>query len=96
MVEFHQLAAAIYLAAGIGALVGVVLPAPRMSRGAAWGLALGAVIQTFAFATIHSVNAGLPITSLPVVVSLMAWMSVQPATQVSIVARTSAKVNLEM
>ena len=44
-------------------MVGVVLPAPRMNRGAAWGLALGAVVQTLAFATLHRVESP-PITSL--------------------------------
>ena len=75
MVEFQQLAAAIYLAAGIGALVGLVLPAPRMSRGAALGLALGAIVQGLAFATLHRVD-GPPINSLPVVLSSCAWMAV--------------------
>ena len=75
MVEFHQLAAAIYLAAGIGALVGVVLPAPRMNRGAAWGLAIGASVQGIAFATLHRVE-GPPINSLPVVLASCAWMAV--------------------
>jgi ABC-type uncharacterized transport system permease subunit len=75
LVEFHQLAAAIYLAAGIGALVGVVLPAPRMVRGAAWGLAIGALVQTVAFATLHRVDSP-PITSLPVVLASSAWMTV--------------------
>lgn len=75
MVEFHQLAAAIYLAAGIGALVGIVLPAPRMSRGAAFGLVLGAAVQTVAFATLHRVESP-PITSLPVVLASSAWMLV--------------------
>jgi ABC-type uncharacterized transport system permease subunit len=75
LVEFHQLAAAIYLAAGIGGLVGVVLPAPRMNRGAAWGLAIGAAVQTLAFATLHRVDSP-PITSLPVVLASSAWMTV--------------------
>lgn len=75
MVEIHQLAAAIYLAAGIGALVGVVLPAPSMSRGAVWGLAIGALVQTVAFATLHRVESP-PITSLPVVLASSAWMTV--------------------
>ena len=76
MVEFHQLAAAIYLAAGIGALVSVVLPSSRMSRGAAWGLAMGAAVQTIAFSTIHLAEAPLSLNSLPLVIALVAWMSV--------------------
>ena len=75
MVEIHQLAAAVYLAAGIGALVGVVLPAPGMGRGATWGLAIGALVQTLAFATLHRVESP-PITSLPVVLASSAWMTV--------------------
>ncbi|MFT5443049.1 MAG: ABC-type uncharacterized transport system permease subunit [Myxococcota bacterium] len=75
MIEFHQLAAALYLAAGIGALVGLVLPSPRMNRGARWGLVLGAVVQAFAFATLHRVEAP-SITSLPVVLASSAWMTV--------------------
>ena len=75
MVEFHQIAAAIYFAAGIGALMGAVLPAPRMNRGAAWGLALGALVQLVAFATLHRTEAP-PITSLPVVLASSAWMAV--------------------
>ncbi len=76
MVEFHQLAAAIYLAAGLGALIGVVLPSPRMSRGAAWGLALGALVQIAAFATLHLAETPRPITALPAAVELSAWMLV--------------------
>lgn len=75
MVELHQLAAAIYLAAGIGALVGVALPAPQMNRGALWGLGIGALVQAFAFATLHR-GEGPPINSLPVVLVSCAWMAV--------------------
>lgn len=76
MVEFHQIAAALYLAAGVGALLGVVLRSARMERGAAWGLALGAVVQGLAFATVHRLEHAPPVTSLPMAVSLMAWMGV--------------------
>jgi ABC-type uncharacterized transport system permease subunit len=76
VVEFHQLAAAIYQAAGIGALVGVVLPSRRMNRGATWGLALGAAVQTIAFATMHRVEPVVPLTSLPAAVSVVAGLTV--------------------
>lgn len=76
MSELKQIAAAIYLAAGIGALLGIVLPAPRMSRGAVWGLALGALVQGLAFATLHTVDPTPPLTHLPAAISLMAWMAV--------------------
>jgi ABC-type uncharacterized transport system permease subunit len=76
VVELHQIAAALYLAAGIGALLGVVLGRPRMERGAAWGLALGATIQAGALATLHQIDDSPAITELAMAVSLMAWMAV--------------------
>ena len=44
MVEFHQIAAALYLASGVGAVLGVILGRERIERGAALGLALGAFV----------------------------------------------------
>jgi ABC-type uncharacterized transport system permease subunit len=76
VVELHQIAAALYLAAGIGALLGVVLGWRRLERGAAWGLALGAAIQAVALATLHQVDPSPTITELRMAVSLMAWMAV--------------------
>lgn len=76
MVEFQQIAAAIYLAAGVGALLGMSLPSNRMSRGAVWGLALGAGVHAIAFATLHRLDPVPPLTSMPVAISVMAWMGV--------------------
>lgn len=76
MVVFHQIAAALYLAAGILALLGIALAVPRMSRYAAVGLGLGAVTQGVAFGTLHGGESTPPITDLPMAVSLMAWMAV--------------------
>jgi ABC-type uncharacterized transport system permease subunit len=76
VLEFHQLAAAIYLAAGMGALLGVALPAPRMLRGAAWGLSLGVLVHGLAFATLHKLDPPPPLTDIPSVVSLMAGIAV--------------------
>jgi ABC-type uncharacterized transport system permease subunit len=76
VLEFHQLAAAIYLAAGVGALLGVVLPAPRMLRGAAWTLSLGALVHGLALATLHRLDPPPPLTGLPSVVSLVAGIAV--------------------
>ena len=56
MIELHQIAAALYLAAGIGSLLGLVLPAPRMSRGGAWGLGLAALVHGVGFATLHTLD----------------------------------------
>jgi ABC-type transport system involved in cytochrome c biogenesis permease subunit len=76
VVEFHQLAAAVYLAAGIGALLGVVVGSQRMERGAALGLGLGALLQGVGFATLHRAESAPPITDLPMAVSFVAWMAV--------------------
>lgn len=76
MIELHQAAAAIYLAAGIGALLGIVLPSPRMARGAIWGLAFGALIQGIGFATLHRMSPAPGLTDLPMVLSLIVWMAV--------------------
>lgn len=76
MIELHQIAAALYLAAGIGSLLGLVLPAKRMSRGGAWGLALGAVVHGCAFATLHTLEPPPPLTDLSSVISMSAWMAV--------------------
>lgn len=73
MVTFHQIAAAVYLAAGVGALLGIVLPAPRMARGATVGLALGAAIHAVALASLHG-PPPVPLTDLPAALSLVAWI----------------------
>ena len=76
MVELYQIAAALYLAAGLGALLAVVLQRPRMERGAALGLALGAAAQGSGYATLHLVHNAPPVTDLVMAVSLMTWMGV--------------------
>ncbi len=76
MAEFHQMAAAVYLASGVGALLGVVLPSERMRRGAIWGLAIGALLHGLAFATLHQAETPPPLTDLASAVSLMAWIAV--------------------
>lgn len=76
MVEFLQIAAAVYLAAGIGALLGFVLPTTRIRHGAVWGLALGALVHAAGFASLHGLDPTPSLTSLSMAVSLMAWMTV--------------------
>jgi ABC-type uncharacterized transport system permease subunit len=76
LIEFQQIAAALYLAAGLGALLGVALPAPRISRGATIGLLLGAIMQGVAFSTLHTLDPVPSLTSLPVAVSVMAWTAI--------------------
>jgi len=73
--EFQQTAAALYLAAGVGALLGLVLPAPRILVGARIGLALGAVAQAAAFATLHRLEPAPALTDLPLAVSVTAWLA---------------------
>ena len=76
MYEFQQIAAALYLAAGVGALLGLVLPAPRMLIGARFGLALGAGFQAAAFATLHRLDPAPALTDLAQAVSVTAWLGV--------------------
>jgi len=76
MVEFHQIAAALYLAAGVGALLGVVLGKSGMERGASIGLALGALSHGAAFATLHRLSGAPPVTDLPMAVSFTVWTGV--------------------
>lgn len=76
MIELQQTAAAIYLAAGVGALMGITLPSTRASRGAVWGLALGALIQTASLATLHRLDPVPSLTSLPLAVSVMVWVAI--------------------
>jgi len=73
VIELHQVAAAVYLAAGIGALLAIVLSAPRMGRGAVWGLGLGATFQLLAIALGHG---EMPLDNLAGALAIMSWMSV--------------------
>lgn len=73
MVALHQIAAAVYLAAGVGGLLGIVLPAPRMARGAVWGLALGVLVHAVALASLHEAVPPVPLNDLPAALSLVAW-----------------------
>ena len=70
------MAAALYLAAGVGAMLGLVLPSPRMLRGARWGLGLGAFSQGAAFAMLHRIDSAPSLTDLGQAVGVMAWLSV--------------------
>lgn len=76
MIELHQIAAALYLVAGIGSLLGLMLPDARMRRAGAWGLGVAALVHGLGFATLHRLDPPPPLTSLAAVLSLAAWMSV--------------------
>jgi ABC-type transport system involved in cytochrome c biogenesis permease subunit len=70
------MAAALYLAAGVGATLGLTLSAPRVLYGARWGLALGAIAQAAAFATLHRLDPVPAMTDLAQAITVMAWLSV--------------------
>ena len=76
LIIFHHIAAALYLAAGVGAILGLLLPAPRVLRGARWGLALGALAQAAAFGTLHRLDRAPALTDLRMAIAVMAWLGV--------------------
>ncbi len=76
MNELHQLAAAVYLAATLAAVLGLTLPARWAGRAAAGLLALGAGVHALAFARLHALEPPPPLTGLPAAVSLAGWMAV--------------------
>jgi len=73
---FENLAAALYLAAGVGAMLGLTLAAPRVLHGARWGLALGAMAQAVAFATLHRLDPAPALTDLAQAIAIMTWLGV--------------------
>lgn len=75
MLELQHIAAALYLAAGVGALLGLALPAPRMLVGARYGLVCGALVQAAAFATLHRLDSAPALTSLGLAVAVMSWLA---------------------
>lgn len=76
MYALQYIAAALYLAVGVGAVLGLALPAPPALRGARWGLALGAIVQLAAFATLHRLDPAPSLTDLGYAISAMAWLAV--------------------
>ena len=76
MYALQYMAAALYLAAGVGAVLGLALPAPKVLRGASWGLVIGAVTQLAAFATLHQLDPAPSLTDLGYAIAVMSWLSV--------------------
>lgn len=76
MYALQYMAAAVYLAACVGAVLGLALPAPQVLRAARWGLTLGAGVQFMAFATLHRLSPAPSLTDLGYAVSAMAWLGV--------------------
>jgi ABC-type transport system involved in cytochrome c biogenesis permease subunit len=73
-IPLHQLAAAIYLIAGLVAGLGLALPAPRLGRLAVLLLAAGALVHGASFAVLHSGDPTPPLTNLPTAMSFAAWI----------------------
>ncbi len=71
-----QLAAALYLAAGISGGVGVSLGSPRAGRAAIVLLLAGALAHAGSFVALHGVDPVPPLTELPMAVSFMAFVMV--------------------
>ena len=76
MYALQYMAAALYLASGVGAVLGLALPAPKVLRGARSGLAIGAAVQFMAFATLHRLSPAPSLTDLGYALSAMAWLGV--------------------
>jgi ABC-type uncharacterized transport system permease subunit len=72
----QYIAAALYLAAGVWGVLGLALPAAKILRGARIALAIAAVVQTAAFATLHRLDPAPSLTELSQAVSVMSWLVV--------------------
>jgi ABC-type transport system involved in cytochrome c biogenesis permease subunit len=71
-----QLAAALYLAAGVAGAVGVSLGSRRTGRMAIGLLAAGALCHAGSFVALHGADPVPPLTELPMAVSFMAFVMV--------------------
>lgn len=69
-----QIAAAVYLAAGVAGAVAVSLGAAGAGRAALGLLAVGAAVHLGSFVALHGAEPVPPLTDLSMAVSLMAWM----------------------
>jgi ABC-type uncharacterized transport system permease subunit len=75
-IELHQLAAVLYLLAGIAQILGIAVPTLRFGRAAPWLLGAGAIAHGLSFARLHELPTPPSLTHLPTAVSLMAWIGV--------------------
>ena len=76
MIALHQATAALYLAAGLAAALGLVLPAPRAQRAGVALLAAGAALHALSFVALHRAPDPPPLTTLPAALSLVVWIAV--------------------
>ena len=71
-VMLHQWTAAFYLLAGVVAWLGMALRSPRLEHGSTIVLAVGAVLNVVALATLHLLDPPPPLTDLPTAASFTA------------------------
>ena len=71
-VSLHQWTAAIYLAAGLLAWLGMALRSGRLEKASVAVLLGGAIFHVASFASLHRLDPPPPLTDLPVAVSFMA------------------------
>lgn len=76
MTDLLQVTAALYLASGLAAWLGVALTSARSMRASVALLAAGAVVHVGAFVAFHREPQPPPLTDLPAAVSLMALIAV--------------------
>jgi ABC-type uncharacterized transport system permease subunit len=72
--NLHTVTEALYLLAAVLATLGLALPQPRLSRGAVFALAGGALVHAAAFFQVHEFQIPPRTSGLPGAVSLAAWL----------------------
>lgn len=76
VVQLHQITAALYLAAGLIAALGLALPMKSLLRISIGLLGVGAVVHGVAFSQLHNAVPPIPLTDTPAAMSFMAWIAV--------------------
>jgi ABC-type transport system involved in cytochrome c biogenesis permease subunit len=74
-VQLLQLTAAIYLAAGLLAALGLALETQRLERPSVALLILGALIHGVSFSQLHVGGSTPPLTNLNLAISFMSWVA---------------------
>jgi len=76
VIQLHQITAALYLAAGLIAGLGLALPMKNLLRVSIGLLCAGAISHGLAFLQLHNAVPPVPLTDTPVAISFMAWIAV--------------------
>jgi ABC-type transport system involved in cytochrome c biogenesis permease subunit len=74
-IPLHQIAAAVYLMAGLVAGLGLALSAPRLGRTSVILLAVAALVHGAGMALLHRLEPTPPLTDLPTAMSFTAWVA---------------------